>query len=68
MHGRSANFRQRIGTGIVLALAAAAAPAAAQDLTYQPVNPSFGGNPFSARASSMNACRISRSSRSPTTR
>jgi curli production assembly/transport component CsgF len=25
-----------------------AAPAAAQDLTYKPVNPSFGGNPFNS--------------------
>lgn len=25
-----------------------AAPAMAQDLTYQPINPSFGGNPFNS--------------------
>lgn len=26
----------------------AAAPAAAQDLTYQPIDPTFGGNPFNS--------------------
>lgn len=31
-----------------LALLAIAAPVAAQDLTYQPINPSFGGNPFNS--------------------
>jgi curli production assembly/transport component CsgF len=31
------------GTAIV-----AAAPAAAQDITYQPIDPSFGGNPFNS--------------------
>jgi curli production assembly/transport component CsgF len=29
-------------------LAVAALPAAAQDITYQPVDPSFGGNPFNS--------------------
>jgi curli production assembly/transport component CsgF len=29
-------------------LAVAATPAAAQDITYQPVDPSFGGNPFNS--------------------
>jgi len=29
-------------------LACAATPAAAQDITYQPVDPSFGGNPFNS--------------------
>ncbi|SDG17364.1 curli production assembly/transport component CsgF [Limimonas halophila] len=29
-------------------MAAAAGPAAAQDLVYQPVNPSFGGDPFNS--------------------
>jgi curli production assembly/transport component CsgF len=31
-----------IGVGML------AAPALAQDLTYQPINPSFGGNPFNS--------------------
>jgi curli production assembly/transport component CsgF len=31
-----------------LAAAIIAAPAAAQDITYQPVDPSFGGNPFNS--------------------
>lgn len=29
-------------------VAAAPAPVAAQDLTYQPINPTFGGNPFNS--------------------
>lgn len=29
-------------------LAASASPVAAQDLTYQPIDPSFGGNPFNS--------------------
>ncbi|MGZ3259392.1 MAG: curli assembly protein CsgF, partial [Croceibacterium sp.] len=29
-------------------LAFAATPALAQDITYQPVDPSFGGNPFNS--------------------
>lgn len=33
------------GFGAVMLLAS---PAAAQDLTYQPVDPSFGGNPFNS--------------------
>lgn len=37
------------GGCIAFALAVlAAAPASAQDLTYEPVNPSFGGNPFNS--------------------
>lgn len=31
-----------------IAASCVAAPAAAQDLTYEPVNPSFGGNPFNS--------------------
>lgn len=38
-------FQQIIGG---LALAATAGAASAQDLSYQPVNPSFGGNPFNS--------------------
>ena len=36
---------------LALALSASlfATPAAAQDLTYEPVNPSFGGNPFNSQ-------------------
>lgn len=32
----------------VLAVVFLATPSSAQDLTYQPVNPSFGGNPFNS--------------------
>lgn len=34
--------------GGVLAVVFLATPGSAQDLTYQPVNPSFGGNPFNS--------------------
>jgi curli production assembly/transport component CsgF len=35
--------------GFILGLASMAAlPAAAQDITYQPIDPSFGGNPFNS--------------------
>ena len=34
--------------GGVLAVVFLATPSSAQDLTYQPVNPSFGGNPFNS--------------------
>lgn len=34
--------------GGVLAVMFLAVPGSAQDLTYQPVNPSFGGNPFNS--------------------
>lgn len=34
--------------GGVLAVVLLAVPGSAQDLTYQPVNPSFGGNPFNS--------------------
>jgi curli production assembly/transport component CsgF len=33
---------------VALVVGATATPAAAQDLTYQPVNPTFGGNPFNS--------------------
>lgn len=32
----------------VLVCALLASPAAAQDITYQPINPTFGGNPFNS--------------------
>jgi len=34
--------------GTLVSAALAAAPAPAQDVTYQPVDPSFGGNPFNS--------------------
>lgn len=34
--------------GCILAVVFLAVPGSAQDLTYQPVNPSFGGNPFNS--------------------
>jgi curli production assembly/transport component CsgF len=37
----------RFALGATL-VAAAAMPATAQDITYQPVDPSFGGNPFNS--------------------
>jgi curli production assembly/transport component CsgF len=36
-----------LALGAIL-LACAASPALAQDITYQPVDPSFGGNPFNS--------------------
>ena len=38
----------RLAPALVAALIVFAGPAAAQDLTYEPVNPSFGGNPFNS--------------------
>ena len=35
-------------TALAPAMVCAAAPAAAQDLTYQPIDPTFGGNPFNS--------------------
>ena len=43
---RRARSRRSIVTAGALLIAAA--PAAAQDTTYQPINPSFGGNPFNS--------------------
>lgn len=43
----SGTFRAALGLAIG-ALGAAAAPAVAQDMVYQPVDPSFGGNPFNS--------------------
>lgn len=34
--------------GTLVSAALAAAPASAQDVTYQPIDPSFGGNPFNS--------------------
>ena len=40
---------RRIGAGVVVSLGLAiGSPAGAQDLTYQPIDPSFGGNPFNS--------------------
>ena len=41
-------FSRRVSLGIVAGAVAAGTPAAAQDLTYQPIDPSFGGNPFNS--------------------
>lgn len=39
----------RLAAGLVFGSAViATAPAAAQDITYQPIDPSFGGNPFNS--------------------
>jgi curli production assembly/transport component CsgF len=38
---------RNLALGAIL-LAVAAMPASAQDITYQPVDPSFGGNPFNS--------------------
>jgi curli production assembly/transport component CsgF len=39
----------RLTAGFVLGLASMAAlPVGAQDITYQPIDPSFGGNPFNS--------------------
>jgi curli production assembly/transport component CsgF len=40
--------RAKAGVWAALVSAALAFPAAAQDLTYEPVNPSFGGDPFNS--------------------
>ncbi|NBC32924.1 MAG: hypothetical protein GVY13_09645 [Alphaproteobacteria bacterium] len=47
---RNRNPRLRIALSLALGLGIAAitAPAEAQDLVYQPINPSFGGNPFNS--------------------
>lgn len=48
---RSRQARRGMSIGILLlsaAVATFASPASAQDLTYTPVNPSFGGNPFNS--------------------
>lgn len=41
-------FSRRVSLGIVAGAVAAGTPAAAQDITYQPIDPSFGGNPFNS--------------------
>ncbi|MXP41118.1 hypothetical protein GRI75_05590 [Altererythrobacter soli] len=39
----------RLTAGFILGVSCLAAlPAAAQDITYQPIDPSFGGNPFNS--------------------
>jgi curli production assembly/transport component CsgF len=38
----------RLLVGVGVAAFAVAVPAAAQDITYQPIDPSFGGNPFNS--------------------
>ena len=40
--------RRVLLTALAPAMVCAAAPAAAQDLTYQPIDPTFGGNPFNS--------------------
>lgn len=47
-HSGRRSLRLIAGTFAVATRVAAAAPASAQDLMYQPVNPSFGGNPFNS--------------------
>lgn len=37
-----------VGVLVASCIAGAASPALAQDLTYTPINPSFGGNPFNS--------------------
>ena len=41
-------LRARLSIAISVAAYAVAVPAAAQDITYQPIDPSFGGNPFNS--------------------
>ena len=41
-------LRARLSVVIGVAAFAIAIPAAAQDITYQPIDPSFGGNPFNS--------------------
>lgn len=41
-------MRFSVGFLVAFALGGAAAPAAAQDITYQPIDPTFGGNPFNS--------------------
>lgn len=38
----------RAVTALIVGIALSAAPAVAQDLVYEPINPSFGGNPFNS--------------------
>ncbi|MDP4539139.1 curli assembly protein CsgF [Qipengyuania sp. DY56-A-20] len=40
--------RARLSFPIAVAAYAVTVPAAAQDITYQPIDPSFGGNPFNS--------------------
>ncbi len=40
--------RRAVGAMLLISTAAVAVPALAQDMVYQPVNPSFGGNPFNS--------------------
>ncbi len=40
--------RSGLKAALVVASGALALPAAAQDITYTPINPSFGGNPFNS--------------------
>ncbi|HZF44639.1 MAG TPA: curli assembly protein CsgF [Sphingomonadaceae bacterium] len=48
--GRLSRSVGRIGALLTLVVTASlyAVPAQAQDLTYEPINPSFGGNPFNS--------------------
>lgn len=41
-------FRAPIVAALAVVAAAYAAPAGAQDITYEPVDPTFGGNPFNS--------------------
>jgi curli production assembly/transport component CsgF len=41
-------FRAPVGAALAVAAVALAVPAAAQDITYKPIDPSFGGNPFNS--------------------
>jgi len=40
--------RRALASGVILCISLAASPAGASDLVYQPINPSFGGNPFNS--------------------
>ena len=42
--------QRRLSLGLAISALALAglSPAAAQDITYQPIDPSFGGNPFNS--------------------
>lgn len=39
---------RRAATALIVGIALSATPAFAQDLVYEPINPSFGGNPFNS--------------------
>ena len=41
-------FRVAFGAFATFAIALGTVPASAQDITYQPIDPSFGGNPFNS--------------------